>query len=174
MKRKTQADGETIERQSHAPSFAKVLDGRKQPIRGLWVRNGRYYAQLRFEDGTSGEKKPRRVPLLDNADKLPVQTAPAGGGSPEPAQDEPLGQQPARPASLPEVQRLRKDRTWISSGRAGQRAGDEKARYYHPGGRGALNTGQSDLGGSRLDKVNRGISTPTLPSGWNRRIISAR
>lgn len=50
---------------NHAPTFAKVLDGRKQPIRGLWVRNGRYYAQLAFEDATTGEKKTRRVPLTD-------------------------------------------------------------------------------------------------------------
>src|SRR4051794_8040613 len=31
-------------------SFAKVADGRKQPIRGLWVRSGRYYAQFRVEN----------------------------------------------------------------------------------------------------------------------------
>jgi integrase len=51
--------------QSHKNTFAKVLDGRKQPIRGLWVRNGRYYAQLTFEDGNTGEKKTRRVALVD-------------------------------------------------------------------------------------------------------------
>jgi hypothetical protein len=28
----------------HLARFAKVCDGRKQPIRGLWKRNGRYYA----------------------------------------------------------------------------------------------------------------------------------
>ncbi len=60
-------------RNTHAPKFTKVLDGRKHPVRGLWLRNGRYYAQLRFEDGTTGQTKTRRVPLLDN-DKLPVQT----------------------------------------------------------------------------------------------------
>jgi hypothetical protein len=31
---------------SHAPTFAKVLDGRKQPVRGLWQRGARFYAQL--------------------------------------------------------------------------------------------------------------------------------
>jgi integrase len=50
------------------------LDGRKQPIRGLWVRNGRYYAQLTFED-KEGKKKIRRVPLVDK-DKNAVQTQP--------------------------------------------------------------------------------------------------
>ena len=56
-----------------AVTFAKVLDGRKQPIRGLWVRNGCYYAQLKFEDGTTGEKKVRRVALVDK-DQNPVST----------------------------------------------------------------------------------------------------
>ena len=37
-------------RQSHAATFSKVLDGRKQPIRGLWERNGRYYAQITLEN----------------------------------------------------------------------------------------------------------------------------
>jgi integrase len=59
------------ERQFHGPTFAKVLDGRKQPIRGLWVRNGRYYAQLTVEDPNTGEKQVRRVPLVDKDDKPP-------------------------------------------------------------------------------------------------------
>lgn len=50
----------------HSGTFSKVLNGRKQPIRGLWVRNGRYYAQLTFDEPT-GEKKTRRVPLLDKS-----------------------------------------------------------------------------------------------------------
>jgi len=53
------------QRQTHRASFAKVLDGRKQPIRGLWVRNGRYYAQLKIEHAVTGVKKTKRVPLVD-------------------------------------------------------------------------------------------------------------
>jgi len=60
-------------RQSHAATFSKVLDGRKQPIRGLWERNGRFYAQLTVENAISGEKKVRRVPLKDK-DAKPVET----------------------------------------------------------------------------------------------------
>jgi len=60
-------------RQSHEANFAKVLDGRKQPIRGLWVRNGRYYAQLKIENPITGLKKTRRVPLNDK-DGKPVPT----------------------------------------------------------------------------------------------------
>jgi integrase len=59
---------------SHGSNFAKVLDGRKQPIRGLWVRNGRFYAQLKIENPVTGLKKTRRVPLND-CDSRPVQTA---------------------------------------------------------------------------------------------------
>ena len=33
-------------RQSHSASFAKVFDGRKQPIRAFVVRNGRHYALI--------------------------------------------------------------------------------------------------------------------------------
>jgi integrase len=57
--------------QSHAPTFAKVLDGRKHPVRGLWQRGKRFYAQLSIEDFTSGEKRVRRVPLV-NSDGDPV------------------------------------------------------------------------------------------------------
>ena len=62
-------------RQSHAATFSKVLDGRKQPIRGLWERNGRYYAQITIENQISGEKKVRRVPLKDK-ESHPVDTVP--------------------------------------------------------------------------------------------------
>ena len=64
------------ERQSrHGYTFAKVLDGRKQPIRGLWSRNSRYYGRLSVEDGNSGLKSVQRVPLM-NADEDPVGTVP--------------------------------------------------------------------------------------------------
>jgi integrase len=62
--------------QDHGPSFAKVFDARKQPIRALWVRNGRYYAQLKVENPITGEKKTRRVPLVDK-ERNPVQTVAA-------------------------------------------------------------------------------------------------
>ena len=41
-------------RQNHAASFAKVLDGRKQPIRGLRERNGRHYAGVGLFSGMRG------------------------------------------------------------------------------------------------------------------------
>jgi integrase len=44
-------------------TYQKVRDGRKQAIRGLWVRNGRFYARLTVEDPSTGQKSVRRVPL---------------------------------------------------------------------------------------------------------------
>jgi integrase len=66
--------GRTARRQAHAPSFAKVFNGRKQPIRALWIRNGRYYAQLKVENPITGIKNTRRIPLCDENGN-PVQTA---------------------------------------------------------------------------------------------------
>jgi integrase len=65
----------TGQRQSHGGKFTKVKDGRKQPIRGLWVRNGRYYARLAIEDGETGNRTVRRVALVDK-DNKPVSTVP--------------------------------------------------------------------------------------------------
>jgi hypothetical protein len=64
----------SIKRQTHAGEFTKVLDGRKQPIRGLYVRNGRYYGRFTFEDENTGQKKTSRVPLLnrEKQQKTPI------------------------------------------------------------------------------------------------------
>lgn len=59
----------------HDSTFAKVFDGRKQPVRGLWVRNGRFYAQLSIEDFSTGTKRVRRVPLINSEGKA-VETTP--------------------------------------------------------------------------------------------------
>jgi len=44
-------------------AYQKVLDARKRPVRGLWTRNGRYYARLAVENLNTGRKEVRRVPL---------------------------------------------------------------------------------------------------------------
>ena len=57
-------DNSTVRiRRQHDAQYQKVCDERKRPIRGLWVRNGRYYAQLTVEDEHTGQKQVRRVPL---------------------------------------------------------------------------------------------------------------
>lgn len=59
----------------HAPTFSKVLDGRKQPVRGLWRRGERFYAQLTIEESGTGKKSVRRVPIKDKEGN-PVSTVP--------------------------------------------------------------------------------------------------
>ena len=55
----------------HHPSFTTVRDSRNRRVPGLYIRNGRYYAQL-WADRGDGKKTARRFPLL-TADKVPVQ-----------------------------------------------------------------------------------------------------
>src|SRR5688572_3640994 len=50
-------------RHHRSAAYQRVHDDRKRPVRGLWVRNGRYYAQLTLEDPHTGQKQVRRVPL---------------------------------------------------------------------------------------------------------------
>lgn len=50
------------------PAYTKVLDGRKQPVRGLWARSGLFYAQLSFREA-DGTLKTRRVPLFKDPEK---------------------------------------------------------------------------------------------------------
>ena len=53
----------------HAPSFQAVFDSRKRKVPGLWIRNGRYYAQLRIDLG-NGRTAPRRIALAaENLDQ---------------------------------------------------------------------------------------------------------
>jgi len=49
--------------QHRGAKYRKVLDQRKRAIRGLWERNGRYYAQITVEDANTGLKQVKRVPL---------------------------------------------------------------------------------------------------------------
>jgi integrase len=55
-----------VSKRSHpVATYQKVLDGRKRPIRGLWIRGSRYYARISIEDANNGRKEVRRVPLED-------------------------------------------------------------------------------------------------------------
>jgi integrase len=60
----------------HSPAqYAKVFDQRKRRVRGLWERNGAYYAQLTVTDEGTAKKVVRRV-RLEDADGNPVLTVP--------------------------------------------------------------------------------------------------
>lgn len=148
------------------------MDGRKQPIRGLWVRNGRYYAQLRFEDGTSGETKPRRVPLLDK-EKLPVQTLPQAV--------EALNRLKMNrsDSNLPVLHRCPKFKdyvkTYLDFIRAGQDSGQAlKKAATVTREEGALKQ-WANLGGTRLDKISlRQVNAHTarrLEAGTHKRTV---
>jgi integrase len=133
----------------HGGSFAKVMDGRKQPIRGLWVRNGRYYGRLNVEDGTTGMMITRRVALVDKEQK-PVGTV---------AQ------------AVAELERFKVNRTddklpvlvrtpkftayadryldFLKSGATGKKASSIEKEESH------LRLWKKHLGGVRLDKIKR-------------------
>jgi hypothetical protein len=63
----------TAQRQHRAGQYAKVVDSRKRRVRGLWERNGSYYAQLTIVDDATGKKAVRRVRLEDK-DGTPIAT----------------------------------------------------------------------------------------------------
>jgi integrase len=50
-------------KQHRQATYSKVMDKRKRTIRGLWERNGRYYAQLAVEDQITGIKRVKRVSM---------------------------------------------------------------------------------------------------------------
>lgn len=56
-------------------TYQKVTRNGK-PVRGLWKRNDRFYAQLVVVDAATGKKEVRRVPLVDEESKEPVGTIP--------------------------------------------------------------------------------------------------
>jgi integrase len=55
--------------------YEKVRDKRNRSIRGLWIRNGVFYARLNLTDPQTGVRATRRL-RLENADGQPVQTVP--------------------------------------------------------------------------------------------------
>jgi integrase len=60
----TDIQSKIVSRHQHrGATYSKVMDKRKRPIRGLWERNGRFYAQLTVEDQITGIKQVKRVPM---------------------------------------------------------------------------------------------------------------
>jgi len=58
---KSGGTSQDVQRRSHVATFAKVSDGRKQPIRGLWIRGERYYARLKVEIQSLALRDPARA-----------------------------------------------------------------------------------------------------------------
>jgi hypothetical protein len=59
-------------RGNHAAQFTPARDSRNRRVPGLYVRNGRFYCQLRIDRG-DGRKTARRFPLF-TSENLPVRT----------------------------------------------------------------------------------------------------
>lgn len=56
--------GTGIGKRPNTPAtYQKVLDARKRPVRGLWVRNDRFYARVAIPDPGTGVTQMLRVPL---------------------------------------------------------------------------------------------------------------
>src|ERR1700731_4916242 len=68
--RKDHLSNVEIEHSPHRPQFIAARDSRNRRVPGLYVRNGRYYAQLWVDLG-NGKKSARRFPLLDG-DRQPA------------------------------------------------------------------------------------------------------
>jgi integrase len=129
-------------------AYQKVLNGRKQPVRGLWQRNGRFYARLAVEDPNTGEKRVRRVPL----DPETVTTIPQ-------AQAELRRLQTHRESnSLPSLKRTPKFRDYAQTYLKYLREAKDTKRASTIGKeKGSLDLWSAHLGGSRLDKINRAM-----------------
>jgi integrase len=68
------ASHQNVGQSQHAGScYTKVFDSRKRRVRGLWERNGSFYAQLTVKDPGTGQKLVRRMRLEDR-DGQPVGT----------------------------------------------------------------------------------------------------
>lgn len=129
--------------------FTKVLDGRKHPIRGLWVRNGRFYARLNIENPVTGIKKTRRVPLVDKEGNA-VQTVPQAVAELKRLQTHRADN------VLPELRRTPKfgeyaDRylAFIKSGVGTKKPGTIEKEESH------LKLWKEHIAGIRLDKIKR-------------------
>ncbi len=57
---------------NHRAQFTPARDSRNRRVRGLYIRNGRFYCQL-WVDRSDGRKTARRFPLF-NAENLPART----------------------------------------------------------------------------------------------------
>lgn len=57
------------QRQHRPGQYTKARDARNRQIRGLWERNGSFYAQLSITDQATGQKAVRRVRMEDDTGK---------------------------------------------------------------------------------------------------------
>lgn len=125
------------------PTYLKVLDGRKQPVRGLWKRNGSFYARLYVEDG-SGRKKEVRKRLEG------VETVPQAVKALAKLQDQ------RQSNSLPVLQRTPKFADYVETYFAHfAKMPDAKRPATITKERGALGLWVAHMGETRLDRITK-------------------
>jgi integrase len=163
----TQKSAKTVgKRHSHDASFAKVLDGRKQPVRGLWQRNGRFYAQISVEDFSTGQKRVKRVPLMNPEDEPAESVAQAiaaiNGLRTHRSED-----------TLPKLGRTPTFSTYADAYFAKIKAGHEKKDSTIEKEESTIALWKDHLGGIRLDKIRpahvAGMMNKRLASGVGKR-----
>jgi hypothetical protein len=132
--------------------YHKVCDGRKQPIRGLWKRNGKYIARITAEDSLG--KKEIRWTVLDEAETIPQAQA---------ALRKLLTKRENN--SLPVLKRTPKFSEYVAQYfEHFSKVKDAKRPATIQKERGALDKWKEHLGETRLDRINRAQirSTPSL------------
>lgn len=133
-------------RQHRGGTYRKVLDKRKRPIRGLWERNGNFYAQITVEDQNTGVKTVKRV-RLEGAETEPQAVAKF---------QELLSQR--RKGSLPVLKRTPKFADYAKLYfEYYEKVKDAKRASTLYTERLAINQWESHLGHVRLDRINRAL-----------------
>ena len=143
-----------------------MLDGRKQPVRGLWQRNGRYYAQISIEDFATGLKRVRRVPLVNSKGNAVESVAQAV------AQLNALRIHRAAD-TLPKQGRTPTFTAYADAYLAQIKAGKEKKSSTIEKEEGIIALWKNHMGGIRLDKIRpahvAGMMNKRLAAGMSKR-----
>ncbi len=124
--------------------YRKVFDGRKQPVRGLWERDGRFIARVSVED-SSGAKRTKWVPLGD--ERNPVITVPQAVA----AHRRLLTRRDDD--ALPVLRRTPKLADYVELYLARVKGRKRPATFVKE--RGSLGKWVTHMGGSRIDKISR-------------------
>lgn len=143
------ASQSVISRQHRRATYQKVLNGSKQPIRGLSKRNGRFYARLTITDDTTGKKSVQRIPLKDENGVL-VETVPQAVKAMEALKVDRKRQ------ALPVLHRTPKFDEYADAYLARYVEGVKRPRTFETE-RGHLTHWKAHLGATRLDRINKAM-----------------
>ncbi len=145
--------------------YKKACDLRGRPIRGLWVRNGRFYARLAVEDPKTHKSRSRRIPLDG------VSTAAKAREKLEDLRKD------KRDDKLPNVHRTPKFADYVKEYLAYfEKAKDAKRPKTMKTERIHLDAWAKSIGGVRLDKITpemiRDFTAQQQQGGWCGRTVN--